>query len=119
MEHIMLFENFGEPGRITWGEEEIHDLKDEPISIFAKKYEGTKNDVFFTKDGKAHVTVRMSNLTYHGKDSGKNIKGDNVKAVYCALEGGFYSIDDYKKLLKSVYNGNRSRIKPLNINDIK
>ena len=120
MKHIKLFESFlnEDSNRITWGEEEIHDLNDEPVTLFAKKYEGTKNDIFFTNDGKAYVTVRMSNISYHGKDSGKNIKGDNVKFVYCALENEFYSLEDFKKLLKSVYNGNRPRIKPLTTNEI-
>lgn len=119
MKHIQLFENFNESStRVTWGEEEVHELNDEPINLFIKKYEGKKNDIFFTTDGKAIVTGRMANLSYHGKDSGKNIKGNNIKFVYCTLENEFYSLDDFKKLLRSVYNGSRPRIKPLDANEI-
>lgn len=99
---------------ITHGAEEVHSLNGEPVSVFAGKYKDTKSDVFFTPDGKAHVTVRMSNLIYHGKDKCKGIDNKRVSMVYCGLEDEFYSLEEYAKLLNGVYKGVRARVKPIN-----
>lgn len=101
-------------GNITHGAEEVHQLNDTPITSFAKNYAGLKNDVFFTPDGKAHVTVRMSNLVHHGGNKCKDVDDKRVSMVYCGPEDEFYSLDEYRKLLHGVYKGVRARVKPIN-----
>ena len=100
--------------RITHAAEEIHQLNDEPIEIFANKYKGDRVDIFFTNSGTAHVVKRMDNLTWHGRDAGKSLKLNDVKYVYAGLEDEFYSPQDFGKLLKSVYNGSKSKIRGIN-----
>lgn len=102
--------------RVTFGEEEVWQLQESPPS-FASKYAGQAVDIFFTTDGKASVTKRTSNLIFHGKDGGKGLDIKNVKYVYSGLEDEFYDSKDYGKLLRSVYMGKDSRIKPIKINE--
>ena len=101
--------------RVTSGSEEIHQLNDEPIKFFANKYKDKSVDIFFLKDNKASISKRTSNLIYHGKDSGKSLKNqDNIKYVYSGLEDSFYTLENWKKLISSVYKGTNSKIKKIN-----
>jgi hypothetical protein len=101
--------------RVTWGEEEIHDLNDEPPKHFANKYKGKPVDIFFLKNNKASISKRTSNLVYHGKDSGKGLKNQtNIKYVYGGLEDSFYKLENWKKLIYSVYKGSNSNAQILN-----
>jgi hypothetical protein len=104
--------------RITWGEELAYNLNHDSPSTFVKAYEGQSVDIFFTKDHRsAIVTQRTRNIISHGKDSGKSMNLTDVKFVYCGIEKEFYSVEDYKKLLKAVYGGKRASIKPMNISE--
>jgi hypothetical protein len=113
---MKIFESFKDyKERFTAGEEEIWDLN-EPIKEFVKQFPKEK-DIFFTNDNKAHVTKRGSNLTFHGKDgrTDKSFNIDNVKAVWGGYEEEFYEVNDYFKMLKSIYHGRKLNIKPINI----
>jgi len=117
MKNIPTFETFVNEARVTWGEELVYDLNHDKATFFAKKYEGLDNDIFFTKDGQAIVTKRVSNLVSHGK-SQKDLKLDNIKFVFCGLEKEFYSTTDYCKLLTAIYRGSRNpKVKALSVNE--
>jgi len=112
-----LKENVTE-ARITHGSNEIHDLNSDTPQQFVKRYD--KEDIFFTNDGQAVVTKRSSNIVYHGKDGGKSINMSNTKFVYCGIEKQFYSVEDYRKILKAVYIGKKAKVTPLrNITEVK
>lgn len=97
--------------RITEGAEEIYHLNGEPEELFVKEHK--EKDIFFTKDGQAHCTGRGYNLIAHGK-GGKFAHEEDVKFVYAGLEKEFYKLQDFKKLLKSVYYGRKTRgLKPI------
>jgi hypothetical protein len=110
MKKIILFEEFINESRITYGAEEIHDLGNMPKKEFATQHKGEGVDIFFTKDGKATVSDRKSNLIYHGKDAAKSIKLGDVQYIYAGLEDEFYKPEDWVKLLNSVYKGKRANV---------
>lgn len=103
--------------RLVAGDNAVHDLHNTTAADFAAKHKGKPHDVFFTKDGRAVVTKRHENLSHHGKDSGKEIKLDDVKYVYCAPEDQFHTVRNYKKLLKAAHDGKPKKIKPMDINE--
>lgn len=108
-----LFENWRnkDVGRVTLGEEEIHNLNGMPEQLFKDKPEFDNRDIFFKNDGTAHVAARMSMLSWHGKD-GKLYNDKDVKYVWAGLEGLLYSVEDYGKLIRGIYRGSRARIRP-------
>jgi len=110
MKKIILFEEFINESRITYGAEEIHDLGNMPRKEFAAQHKGESVDIFFTKDSKATVSDRKSNVIYHGKDAAKSIKLGDVQYIYAGLEDEFYKPEDWVKLLAAVYKGRRANV---------
>lgn len=101
--------------RITEGEQFIWNLGDNPISHFLTKFDKEK-DIFFLKDNETAIeSVRMSNLTFHGK-KGDFHNLDKVKFVYAGYEKEFYTSEDFSTMIKSIYRGRRNnKIKPLHL----
>lgn len=100
--------------RVTNGPQSVWYMKSDPIKHFLSQFDKHKDIFFMTDDKTAIETERMSNLTWHGrKGNFKNL--DQVKFVYAGLEGEFYKPEDFGKLMVSVYNGRRSRVKPITI----
>lgn len=103
--------------RVTYGNASEYALNGEPEKIFVKRFLNKDKgfDIFFLDDNAtAIVSDRMSNIIYHGA------KGDfpnlnRVKYVYSTYDEGFYKPEDFSKLIKSVYRGTKTRVKPLNI----
>lgn len=103
--------------RITHGNSTEYSLHGKPERVFVKQFEDKDKgfDIFFLKDNEtAIVTDRMTNISYHGQ------KGDFpnlnlVKYIYSTYDDGFYTPEDFCKLIKGVYKGTKARVKPLNI----
>ena len=118
MKYVKLFEQFVVESRITHGKESVYDISNDTPTNFVDGLEidpKSGSDVFFLNDDKtAIVTSRMSNLVYHGRDLPKGMNLNNVKYVYASPEESFYTPDDYVKLIKAVYRGNRATsLKPI------
>lgn len=89
---------------------ELHELNGMSRTAFAAQYKGTKNDIIFLNDGTAHVVVRMDMLCWHGRPGRPLRRLNDIVAIYCGLEEEAYNEENYRKLLRAVYNGRRARV---------
>lgn len=109
MKQILKFSEFNKINesndRVTWGEEEIHDLNSDSPQHFVTRI-GDDKDVFFTDKNTAIVTKRISNVISHGRDGNKTLSLKGVNKVWCGGEG-FCTPEAYVKFLKCVYNGTK------------
>lgn len=83
------------------------------IKNLQKKFINTGKDVFFFKDENiASVIERTTSLIYNGKKGDFKLLND-LKYVYASYEDSFYTPIDFAKLIRGIYHGVRSRVKPI------
>jgi len=105
--------------RVTHGSEELHKLNGMSKKKFAERYKGDGVDIFFMEDDTAVVSNRSSNLIHHGKDGARSLKLNSISVIYGGLEDRFYTPENWKKVLHSVYKGKRASVGTVDIKENK